>query len=109
MSQQNARCPYCKTIKLLAEQSLAGHFIQCQCCGARGPIKDSEAEAFAAWNGVDESRSNSTGDLQVLGFLSTEAVEALLTDADVAVTCFNKARMIPTGAIAVVRYDHAQR
>lgn len=107
MEYRNAHCPYCKAADNIVEANIAGHFVACQSCGARGPLKDSPAEARAAWNFDDVSQSQSAGDLQVIGYVSTEAIEALQCDAEVSVTCFNKAQSVLTGAVAVVRYDLA--
>lgn len=46
-------CPFCGGLRIKTEEHHAGakeYRVQCETCGAEGPIKDSYAEANAAWN-----------------------------------------------------------
>jgi hypothetical protein len=35
---------------LVGKRAWSGRAVQCRTCGAQGPVKDTEAEAVAAWN-----------------------------------------------------------
>lgn len=49
------KCPGCKTIEYVKPAQLSGEYaawweMTCTACGWRGPARESEPEAIAAWN-----------------------------------------------------------
>lgn len=44
------RCPFCQSRQLEVMQVMSNTFVQCQQCGARGPIAHHFDGALNAWN-----------------------------------------------------------
>ena len=50
-------CPYpdCEgRDSTMVKKALYGHYVKCDGCGALGPVRDTPAEAIAAWNAPGE-------------------------------------------------------
>ncbi len=54
MSEELKPCPFCGSARALVTMAAAAKFVRCARldggCGAEGPVKQTVAEAVAAWN-----------------------------------------------------------
>lgn len=50
MSEEMKPCPFCGSYDVVVDETYTSGYVRCRSCGVEGSMRDSCAEAVAAWN-----------------------------------------------------------